>query len=226
MRSKRTTAFCIAACLAGTSLVRAQTDGSDFLGTHILGSLSERTVLETEKYRPISNREKITIAAKDSFGTPILFQSALCAGLLQWSGEDHSYGQGGRGYGIRVAANYGDKMISNMTREGLLSVLLHQDPRFFRKGPGESVTSRLGYAMSRVVITRNDSGQSAFNYSGIAGEATAVGISTTYHPDYQTARDAVTSLGVRLGIHAGSFILAEFWPDIRSKFFHGNRHEP
>jgi hypothetical protein len=106
--------------------------------------------------------------------------------------------------------------------EGVYPTLLHQDPRYFRRGTG-GTWSRLGYSASRTFWTHNDSGKTGFDYSEVLGNATAVAISNAYYPDNRTARDNAERLGVQLGLDMAGNVLKEFWPDLDKKFFHRNR---
>jgi hypothetical protein len=101
--------------------------------------------------------------------------------------------------------------------EAVFPTLLHQDPRYFRRGIG-SGWSRLGYAMGQIFWTHRDSGGTQFNYSEIIGNSTAVAISNAYYVDNRTATDAASKLGVQLGFDMASNILKEFWPDLERKF--------
>ena len=67
-----------------------------------------------------------------------------------------------------------------------------------------------------------DSGNTRFNYSEIIGNSTAVAISTAYYPGDRTAGNAVSKLGVQLGVDMAANILKEFWPDINRKFSRKN----
>ncbi len=51
--------------------------------------------------------------------------------------------------------------------------LLRQDPRYFRRGKGSTLT-RLGYAVGQIFWTHTDSGGTQFNYSEVLGNSTAV----------------------------------------------------
>jgi hypothetical protein len=64
--------------------------------------------------------------------------------------------------------------------------LLREDPRYFQRGQG-SFWGRVGYATSRIPVTRNDSGGTRFNSSELLGNCIAVGISNAYYPDGRTA---------------------------------------
>jgi hypothetical protein len=57
-----------------------------------------------------------------------------------------------------------------------------------------------------------------FNYSEVIGNSTAVAISNAYYADNRTAGDAISKLGVQLGVDMASNILKEFWPDLERKF--------
>jgi hypothetical protein len=54
--------------------------------------------------------------------------------------------------------------------------LLHQDPRYFRRGTG-SGWSRLQYALGQTLWTQHDSSTLQFNYSEIVGSVAAVAVS-------------------------------------------------
>ena len=185
---------------------------------------SHRTVQETDTYTPISARKKMVIARRDSIGFPGLVQSAAYGALDQWRAKDPSYGQGMEGYPKRFGANLADKATAHMLSEGVFPVLLHEDPRYFRKGSGRgNFTTRLGYALSRSVITRTDSGGSTFNFAQLLGASSSIAISRAYHVDYQTAHDAVHALEGRYAFHVLTLVLTEFWPDIKHKVFRPHR---
>ena len=89
-----------------------------------------------------------------------------------------------------------------------------------RRGPEFGVWYRLGYALSRVVVTRTDRGTGTFNYSGIIGMGLGIALSNAYYPDSSVSGGEVASrFGTSLAASALSNILPEFWPDIHQKFF-------
>jgi hypothetical protein len=101
--------------------------------------------------------------------------------------------------------------------EAVFPTLLHQDPRYFRHGTG-SGWSRLRYAMGQVFWTHRDSRRMQFNYSEVIGNSTAVAISNAYYANNRTASDAISRLGMQLGVDMAANILKEFWPDLERKF--------
>ena len=104
-----------------------------------------------------------------------------------------------------------------MMTEAIYPAVLHQDPRYFRRGTGGG-WSRLGSAAGQIFWTHTDSDHARVNFSEIVGNSTAVAISTAYYPDNRTAGNAVSKLVVQLGVDVAANLLKEFWPDINRKF--------
>jgi hypothetical protein len=78
--------------------------------------------------------------------------------------------------------------------------------------------------MGQIFWTHTDSGGSQFNYSELIGNSTAVAISNAYYSDNRTASNAVSKLGVQLGVDMAANILKEFWPDFERKFSRKHHH--
>jgi hypothetical protein len=191
----------------------------------ILGVLPNyRTANETAVYTPITAKQKFTIASKDSFDYPLILLGAAIAGLDQLHNSTPAFGQGAAGFARRFGTSYADQAIGNMMTEGLFPTLLHEDPRYFRRGTG-SKWSRAYYAATRVFVTHTDAGNLRFNYSEVLGNATAVAISNSYYPDGHTVGANVLKLGEQIGIDAASQVLKEFWPDVKRKFFQHHKDE-
>jgi hypothetical protein len=185
---------------------------------HVFGIIPNfRTSPALANYEPISPREKFRIAAEDSFDRGTIALPAVFAGVSQFDNSNRSFGQGVQGYSKYFGAAYADFVIGNYMTEGIFPVILHQDPRYFRRGQG-SVLTRLGYSMGQIFWTHHDSGRMEFNYSEVFGNSTAVAISNIYYKDERTAHDAVSSLAVQLGVDMAANVLKEFWPDLERKF--------
>ena len=184
-----------------------------------------RTANESAVYTPITPKQKFTIAAKDSFDYPLLGLAAFIAGYGQLDNSHPEFGQGWAGYGRRVGTAYADQAIGNIMAEGIFPSLLHEDPRYFRRGYG-GIWSRTFYAATRVLITKTDAGGTRFNFSEVVGNGVATAISNAYYPDDHSVGDNVEKLGQQIGIDAISQVLKEFWPDIKHKLFHGPNPNP
>jgi hypothetical protein len=168
---------------------------------------------------PLRPQEKFRLFAVNTINPFQIVASAAQAGFSQAVDTVEGYGQGGEGYGKRFGAFYADKASSEFFGTFLFPSLLRQDPRYFRQETG-SGKSRAGYAISRIFVTRNDSGHRAPNISLWMGSLASGGLSNAYYPDQDRGAGLVFSrAGVSLGTTAGFNLFKEFWPDIKRKFF-------
>ena len=186
----------------------------------ILGIIpNNKTVPLTPAETALTRRGKFDLAFKDTFDPFTFVAAGFYAGLAQWQNDYAPFGQGGTGFAKRFGAAYADQAIGNYMTEAILPSLLHQDPRYFRKGSG-SPWRRVGYALSRTIISRTDTGRKTFNYSEFAGNAAAAAISNAYYPaSERTAGEACEKLTIQLVSDTGFNVLLEFWPDMRHAIF-------
>src|SRR5579871_1962085 len=131
-------------------------DPSQVIDKRIMGVLPNyRTADGTVPFQKISSKYKLTIASKDSFDSPNYVIGGLFAGIYQAENSHPNFGQGVAGYARYYGTSYADQVIGNMLTEGFMPVVMHEDPRYFRKGHG-SVWGRLGYSLTRTLITKTD----------------------------------------------------------------------
>jgi hypothetical protein len=181
-----------------------------------------RTSPSLTDFEPLTRGEKFKIATEDSFDRGTFALAALFAGEAQLTNANRAFGQGAAGYGRYFGTAFADFAIGDYMTEGIYPSFLHQDPRYFRRGAG-SGWSRLGYAVGQIFWTHGDSGNTQFNYSELIGNSTAVAISNAYYSDNRTASNAVSKLGMQLGVDMAANILKEFWPDFERKFSRKHR---
>jgi hypothetical protein len=175
-----------------------------------------RTADSSLPYQTISPKQKMSIAAKDSFDWTLSLVAAGYGGLGQLTDQNASFGQGAKGYANRFVRAYADQVIGNVLAEGAVPILLHEDPRYFRLGQG-SFWRRVGYASTRVFVTRTDSGGTRFNCSEVVGNSLAVGISSAYYPGSRNLGASFQKLTIQVGTDAFTNVLKEFWPDVKRK---------
>jgi hypothetical protein len=180
-----------------------------------------RTTPVPVPYEPITVREKWVMARQDSFDRGTVALGAIVGAESQLTRSNPPFGQGASGYSRYFAAAYGDFVVGNFMTEAVFPTLLHQDPRYFRRGKG-STWSRLGYALGQTFWVHSDSGRMQFNYSEILGNSAAVAISTSYYSN-NTATNALGKLAMQVGFDAGANVLKEFSSDINRKLLH-RRH--
>jgi len=192
----------------------------------ILGVLPNyRTANPMDVYEPITTKQKFTIAVKDSFDWPNYLVSAAFAGLYQLENENPSFGQGVKGYLHRYWTSYIDQSMGNLMTEAVMPTVLHEDPRYFRKSAG-SKKGRLGYALTRVLITRTDSGGTRFNFSEVIGNGVMASVGNIYYPTDRGFTDTLSRMGTQIATDAFSNVLKEFWPDVKRHYFKKHVDEP
>ena len=171
-----------------------------------------------DKVDRLSAKTKFKLSAKTMTDPVTVSFIGVVALMGQARNSDPSYGQGFQGYEKRYATFYADTGINTLMTTSVFPTLLHQDPRYFQLGSG-SGWRRAFYSMSRIFVTRADSGETQFNYSEIIGTAAAAGISYTYHPrDQRTLGNTATVWGTGILMNMMCNVAKEFWPDIRRKF--------
>jgi len=173
-----------------------------------------RTADGSVPFKPISPKYKLTIAAKDSFDSPNYVIGGIFAGVAQLNNSHPDFGQGLEGYGRRYVTAYADQVIGNMLTEGFMPVLLKEDPRYFRKGTG-GVWGRLGYSLTRTLVTKNDSGRNMFNFAEVVGNGMGASIANAYYPEERGAADTFSRMATQIATDSLSNVLKEFWPDVK-----------
>jgi hypothetical protein len=165
---------------------------------------------------PLTTKEKFKVTARGLFDPFEFVLTGFVAGLNQAANSNPTYGQGMQGYGLRYGTAYGDNLIENFMASAIFPSLLHQDPRYYQLGHG-GFFRRTAHAISRVFITRSDSGHTQMNFSELGGAFAAAAISTyTYHPSSERGIGNVVSVwGTQMSWDAATYVLKEFWPDLR-----------
>lgn len=200
---------------AAASSVRSNGTSNDRLFYALPNFLSVENAADAP---PLTAAEKFKVTARSVFDPINFVWYGVLAGMSQAENSEPGYRQGWTGYEKRYAAYLGDGVIENFSTQAVLPALLHQDPRFFQSGEGR-FWRRTGYAVTRIFVTRSDSGADQFNYSEILGSAAAAGISTyMYHPrGDRTVANTASVWGSQVGYDALTYVIKEFWPDLRRK---------
>ncbi len=165
--------------------------------------------------------------ARETFDPGTAASAAAGAALSQIDNDNPKYGYGAGPYAERFGAAVADITTQNFFSDAVMASLLHEDPRYFRRGPEFGVWYRVGYALSRVAVTRTDAGKNTFNYSGMLGMGMGIALSNAYYPDSSVnGEEVLTRFGTSLVANALGNLLPEFWPDFHQRFFHHKPHAP
>ena len=187
----------------------------------ILGIIPNfRAVSADTKLPPQSLKEKFITTTQDSFDYSSAVIPIVLAGYNMGRRSTPEFHQGAAGYGRYLWHSALDQTTENYFVEFAVPVLTHEDSRYYTLGRG-GLFKRTGYAISRAVVTRSDSGKGAFNVSELAGAGASAGLANAYYPAQErTLSNTATNWGLDVSIDAFTFVLKEFWPDVNHRLFH------
>ena len=174
-------------------------------------------------YSPLSPRCKFDLFLKQTY-SPYTFASAgFQAVWADATGRWPHYGEGAQGLAKRFGATLADTESRRFIQTFALSTILHQDPRYFPSNKRPFI-SRGWYAVTRVVITRNDDGDRTFNSSEFLGALFTSSLQNAYYPRHdRTLGDTLNRFAGALSSDAISDLLREFTPNMKRLF---RKHAP
>ena len=203
---------------------------ADSLGNETEAKQSKRILWVFPNYRavsadtqllPLSLKSKFWLATQDSFDYSSFITAGIIAGTSQAKKSYPEFGQGAKGFGRYYWHAVADQAVGNYFTEAIVPTMTREDPRYYTLGHG-GFFKRTGYAVSRLLVTRTDSGGRTFNVSEIVGNGAGAGASDQYYPSRErtwtkTGQKWITQIALD-----GVFnIVKEFWPDVNRLVFHG-----
>ena len=85
------------------------------------------------------------------------------------------------------------------------------DPRYFQAGPDAGFVHRTLYAVTRVLVSKTDSGRSSVNAPLLLGYAATSAMTPLYYPQVnRNFKDVASGYGGSLGGAAIGFLFSEF----------------
>lgn len=191
----------------------------------MFGIVPTYSITDARNSPPLTSQEKFRLFVSGTLDPFPFGVYAIQAGVEQAHDAHNGYGQGVAGYARRFGAALGDGTSARFFSTYAYPSLLHQDPRYFRKGEGGG-WSRAGYSVSRTFVTRSDSGKAQPNWSNVLGKFTAAGLSNAYYPpDDRGASLTLSRLAISLSYQMLGNLAIEFWPEIHRKFFGGGKKQ-
>jgi hypothetical protein len=180
-----------------------------------------RSVSANTKLPPLSFKGELWLATQDSFDySSFIFVGAL-AGISMAGKSEPTFGQGAEGYGKYYWHVFVDSTVENYFTEAIVPAATKEDPRYYTMGKG-GFFKRTGYAMSRLLITKTNSGGSTFNLSEVVGAGAAAGIGNWYYPaEHNPWVKTYQRWGTEVGLDGIFNVFKEFWPDVDHAVFHG-----
>ena len=167
-----------------------------------------------------STRAKWDHSLRETASVLTLGGGTFNAAFSQITKTDPKYGTDGGAFGERFGASIADIATQNFFGDFLMASAFQEDPRYYRKGPGYGLWYRIGYAISRAVVIRKDSGGNAFNFDNVLGSAFSSSFSNIYYPPAsRTGKATVMRWGIDVADNGFVNLAPEFWQDFRNKVF-------
>jgi hypothetical protein len=200
-------------------------DQSESQTKRILGIIPNFRAVSTDVKLPAQSvKEKFITATEDSFDYSSIFIPAMLAGYSMGTNATPEFHQGAAGYGRYFWHAAVDQTSENYMVEFIVPAITHEDTRFYTLGRG-GFLKRTGYALSRVAVTRSDSGNEVFNVGEVLGSGASAGLSSLYYPSRERSfANTGTEWGLDIGIDAAAFVFKEFWPDVNHRLLKRNNH--
>jgi hypothetical protein len=151
------------------------------------------------------------------------FPAFLSAGYGQLTGTP-DYGSDSGAFGERLGAAFVRQATMRFFCSSFFPVVLHEDPRYFRKARG-GYWPRAGWAAERAFVTQKDDGSHGFNYSDILGHLAASALTPAYYPSKSRSVPVVMQTwGTSIAGAAGNNLFLEFVPDAFNAWRRHKRH--
>jgi hypothetical protein len=193
----------------------------------ILGIIPNFRAVSVDTHLPPETpKEKFVGFVQDSFDYSSFIWIGALAGVSQLKNSTPELGQGAAGFGRYYWRAFADQTNENLWVGFLLPVATRQDPRYYTLGRRTAngyngPLKRTGYAVSRLFITRTDSGGNAFNFSEVGGSGAAAAISNLYYPSAErTWTKTYQRWILNASLDGVTLVFREFWPDINHAIFH------
>jgi hypothetical protein len=178
----------------------------------------QSTMLSESNWKPLTAKQKFKTTSDDL--TNVFTQMSLLANArFSQAINDRPYlGPGAAGYFRRYGMDTADTANVDFFQGSLLPWMFHEDPRYIPLDSGTRKRRAL-YAVTRVLITRKDSGRDGLNKSKLLGAFVSSGVSNLYYPDERNNGIHATTVRAlsNIGSDATMNLLKEFWPDVAHK---------
>lgn len=158
---------------------------------------------------------ELSFRSRASFGA--VGSSLIGAGEGQLFNSRPHYGTDSGAFGERLGAAELKQVTESFFSYGLFAAAFHKDPHYYRMGPGpgHGVAHRAVYSATRIVLTRDDDGNTGINWAKLAGMGSATALTNAYYPPQDRAfGQTMSAYGGSLATTVLTLELHEFVPDV------------
>jgi hypothetical protein len=162
--------------------------------------------------------DKILLGMRDATSPVSVGAWVVIAGYEQAVNGKPHYGTNRVAFAQRFGASAARDTSEDIFGESILAPILHEDPRYYILGHGNSPVHRFTYAVTRALITRTNDGGRTVNFSQIGGNLAGAALTQAYYPPAD--KGVVKTIEIFGGSEAGSalgFVVSEFFSGLYEK---------
>lgn len=174
-----------------------------------------RVVAPGQTYAALTNSQKARMQLLSTFDRESLARIAVTSGFAMLRGAPREWPRTAGGYGWHYADRLGRRLVYKQVQFTLGSVLLKEDPRYFRS---ETPTHarRVKSALKQTWMARRDDGSWAPAYGSFAGSFVAGAVSSRWQPARrQQWESIVIRSSTQIGMQFCSNLVREYLPLIK-----------
>jgi hypothetical protein len=170
-------------------------------------------VRTAEDFEPMTRSERVAQTAEALIGSEAFVYTGIRAGVNQELDRPTEWGQGARGYGLRMGSIYGEYAVGQVLKLGI-AYARREDNRYFASGE-RGFGRRLGYAVMSTILARRDDGSRTISLSAIGSTAGAALVSREWQPrSTNGAGAAAKAFGLAMGTRMVMNLMREFSPRV------------
>ena len=160
----------------------------------------------------LSGFDKVLLGARHVTSSFSAATWVFSAGYEQVLNSRPNYGETFKGFAQRVGADAARNISEGVFSDSVLAPILHEDPRYYKLGPGHPLTKRVRHALLQPIFTRTDAGARTINFSQIGGNLAGAGLTDAYYPSInRTTGATLITFGTSMGGGAIGYLFNEFF---------------
>jgi len=168
-------------------------------------------IASDETAQTLTTGDKIVMNLRDLYAPTHFGSAILAAGWSHINNGAPNYGTDRGAFGERLGAAELHATSERVFEKVILVPAFHIDARYYVMGSNHNIGQRGLYALSRIVVTKTDSGHNTFNAPLFIGQAGAAALNRTYYPPInRNFHDAASEFASSFTGTALGFVVDEF----------------
>jgi hypothetical protein len=178
-----------------------------------------KDILPGQTAQSLTPGDKVILGLRDTYSSQDVLAWIAAAGYEQVTNGSPNYGTDRGAFGQRLGAAAIRETSQGIFTDCVFAPILHMDSRYYIQGEQFGVFHRTVYAVTRVLVSKTDSGRATINAPLLLGYATSTAISNGYYPQInRNFKDSASEYGGSLGGAAIGFLVDEFSDGILKTF--------